>query len=202
MDTSDKLPPYRRMITLALKQRESGCSLISIYKYLESTWSVPKSKRTFIRKALAKGTILHLWTKRKSSYKLIKTPVSKRLSITSKVKIRSKPKPIKPITKPINQPSTINIGATSMIWTWQFSDNGWCNYHPDASKVVEATYQDYLRNPGVTDVRSVQSGDWNYMVDFRQMTQQNIQHENHTVRQIRRVLLPIDQTCFRQRFSQ
>jgi hypothetical protein len=42
----------------------------------------------------------------------------------------------------------------------------------------------------MTDVRSVQSGQWSYLVDFRQMTQQNVQHEAHTTRAIRRYQVP------------
>eukprot|EP00029_Vermamoeba_vermiformis_P012276 TRINITY_DN708_c0_g1_i1.p1 TRINITY_DN708_c0_g1~~TRINITY_DN708_c0_g1_i1.p1 ORF type:complete len:717 (-),score=278.23 TRINITY_DN708_c0_g1_i1:40-2016(-) len=82
----------------------------------------------------------------------------------------------------------------TMKWVWQYNHNGWFNYDNAASDVVEATYQEYLRNPGVTDVRSIQSGSWMYQVDFRQMTQQNIQHENHTIRQIRRVQMPVQES--------
>jgi len=48
-------------------------------------------------------------------------------------------------------------------------------------------YQKYLENRGDTDVRAVKSGQWEYMVDFMAMKQTNIQHENHTIRNIRRV---------------
>jgi hypothetical protein len=88
----------------------------------------------------------------------------------------------------------------TLVWFWQYYHDGWCNYHPEASEVVEATYQEYLRNPGITDVRSVESGEWNYMVDFRQMTQQNVRHEAHTVRRIRRVQIPKKDTTYRKKF--
>jgi len=76
-------------------------------------------------------------------------------------------------------------------WVWQYQHNGWYNYDSTASDVVETVYQDYLKNPRQCDVRSVASGEWKYMVDFRALTQQNIQHENHTSRNIRRVQLPL-----------
>jgi len=65
-------------------------------------------------------------------------------------------------------------------------DKAWKNYDAKASDVVEEVYQKYLANRGDTDVRAVKSGQWEYMVDFLAMKQTNIQHENHTVRNIRR----------------
>jgi len=72
-------------------------------------------------------------------------------------------------------------------YLWQFFDGVWKNYEGEASDVVEDVYQKYLANRGDTDVRAVKSGQWEYMVDFMAMKQTNIQHENHTVRNIRRV---------------
>jgi hypothetical protein len=39
-------------------------------------------------------------------------------------------------------------------------------------------------------VRAVKSGQWQYEIDFRVMTQTNIQHEDHTKRRIRRIQIP------------
>jgi len=74
------------------------------------------------------------------------------------------------------------------IWEYKERDN-WFPYAPEASDIVEAAYQDYLNDPNQVDVRSVKSGMWAYQVDFTNMTQTNIQHENHTVRDIRRTLV-------------
>jgi len=72
---------------------------------------------------------------------------------------------------------------------WEYKEgNMWQPYAPEASDIVEAAYQDYLNDPNKIDVRSVKSGMWAYQVDFTNMTQTNIQHENHTVRDIRRAL--------------
>jgi hypothetical protein len=70
---------------------------------------------------------------------------------------------------------------------WQYFDNTWKNYDKDASDTVEEVYQAYLTNRGETDVRAVKSGQWEYMVDFMAMKQTNIQHDNHTVRNIQRL---------------
>jgi len=34
-------------------------------------------------------------------------------------------------------------------WVWQFKDGSWYNYDFGASDLVEAVYQDYLKNPGM-----------------------------------------------------
>ncbi|PRP85464.1 hypothetical protein PROFUN_06833 [Planoprotostelium fungivorum] len=70
---------------------------------------------------------------------------------------------------------------------WQFEHNGWKNYDAKASDTVEEIYLDYLQNRRGTDVRAVKSGQWEYMVDFLALKQTNIQHEAHTIRNIRRV---------------
>jgi hypothetical protein len=70
---------------------------------------------------------------------------------------------------------------------WQYYDNGWKNYAKAANDSVEAAYQDYLKDQTNFDVRAVKSGHWMYQVDFVNLKQTNIQHEAHTVRDIRRV---------------
>jgi len=91
-------------------------------------------------------------------------------------------------------------GEDDLVWVWQFKENDdkFHNYDPRASAVVEGVYQEYLSSPSTTDVRAVKSGEWEYMVDFRLMTQQNIQHEAHTVRKIRRVQIPASEKSNRK----
>jgi len=74
------------------------------------------------------------------------------------------------------------------IWEYKEHDK-WFPYAPEASVIVEKAYKDYLADPNQIDVRSVQSGMWAYQVDFTNMTQTNIQHQNHTTRDIRRTLV-------------
>eukprot|EP01126_Amoeba_proteus_P059624 TRINITY_DN77_c0_g1_i2.p1 TRINITY_DN77_c0_g1~~TRINITY_DN77_c0_g1_i2.p1 ORF type:complete len:315 (-),score=54.05 TRINITY_DN77_c0_g1_i2:105-1049(-) len=80
--------------------------------------------------------------------------------------------------------------STELVWVWQYYNKGFYNYDPSASDVVESVYQEYLTSPYTCDVRSVHSGEWQYEVDFKQMTQKNILHEAHTVRPIRRYQIP------------
>eukprot|EP00727_Mastigamoeba_balamuthi_P006138 m51a1_g2143 putative linker histone h1 and h5 domain containing protein (330) ;mRNA; r:4306-5781 len=70
---------------------------------------------------------------------------------------------------------------------WEYFHNGWRKYDAEASRLVEEEYQKYLADPAMLDVRSVQSGSWAYQVDFVNMKQTNIQHPDHTVRDIRRI---------------
>jgi len=85
--------------------------------------------------------------------------------------------------------------SKKLVWAWQFleNDTNYHNYDKEANDLVESVYQEYLSNPNRVDVNAVQSGQWKYMVDFRNMTQTNIQHENHTVRQIRRIQIPVSE---------
>lgn len=71
-------------------------------------------------------------------------------------------------------------------WIWQYQHGSWHNYDESAGAVVEHTYQLYLKEPHI-DVRAVKSGHFKYMVDFTNMTQQNVEHWAKTKRAIRRV---------------
>jgi hypothetical protein len=87
------------------------------------------------------------------------------------------------------KPAAAKVKGTKYDHFWQFKqDNGiWGNYEVNASDTIEDVYQKYLANRGDNDVRAVKSGQWEYQVDFMAMKQTNIQHPNHTVRDIRRV---------------
>jgi len=69
---------------------------------------------------------------------------------------------------------------------WQYQHGTWHNYDEDANDVVEQAYQEWKSNP-YTDVRAVKSGTWSYSVNFKEMVQTNVVHDNHTQRPIRRV---------------
>lgn len=80
---------------------------------------------------------------------------------------------------------------------WQYYDahkptnnksiDHWYNYDPEASDIVEDSWQKYIVNRGMNDVRSVKSGEWEYFVDFMNWKQRNIVHSAHTQRPIRRL---------------
>jgi len=94
------------------------------------------------------------------------------------------------LNAPLTGPLAKKAKAEKVVW--QFKHGGWHNYDPEASDIVEVAYQDWLSNP-YTDVRSVKSGHWSYMIDFRQLKQTNIQHSAHTQRDIRREVQEIYQ---------
>lgn len=101
---------------------------------------------------------------------------------TKKTIAPATPKPIGSIGKAAIKP-----------YIWQYTDDAgrFQNYDALASDTVEECYEEYLKNPHMMDVRAVRSGDWQYQVDFLQMKQTNILHQNHRVRTIRRVPNPI-----------
>jgi len=82
---------------------------------------------------------------------------------------------------------SVTITGSKYDHVWQYHDGSWKSYDVKASDTVEETYLKYLENRGETDVRAVHSGQWEYQVDFMAMKQTNIQHENHTTRNIRRM---------------
>jgi hypothetical protein len=90
-------------------------------------------------------------------------------------------------------PSLLIPGAKKEF-VWQYKGNGnlWENYEARASDAVEEIFLRYKENRGDTDVRAIKSGDWEYQVDFLSFKQTNIQHENHRIRDIRRI--PNDRT--------
>ena len=80
-------------------------------------------------------------------------------------------------------------GTETHKWQFQLGNGEYKDYAPDASQAVELAHSSWLLNPHI-DVRSVKSGDWEYMIDFNLMQQQNIGHGSHRIRKIRRV--PVD----------
>ena len=101
-----------------------------------------------------------------------------------------------------SSPATLSSQETNYTksWpaTWHYFDNnifnskirsadGWYDYDDDASDIVEDEWQRYIVNRGMNDVRSVKSGEWEYMVDFANWSQTNTLHQNHKVRSVRRL---------------
>jgi len=145
-------------------------------KRKKQTTSKPRDeKRKKVPKASKKATTKKRGTPKKTRTK--KKPASKG---------GASPKRKSPAKK--NEPT---------VWHWQYYHNpSWYNYEPEASKVVEEVYQEYLKNPYATDIRDVKSGEWNYLVDFGQMQQTNVGHAARTVRDIRRLQLPESEAIF------
>nr|QBK91898.1 MAG: linker histone H1 and H5 family protein [Pithovirus LCPAC304] len=85
--------------------------------------------------------------------------------------------------------NSIPPSPSSKPHKWQYEERPavFYDYDSKASTLVEGAYKEYVAAPSQWDVRSIHSGEWCYQVDFPNMIQTNIQHENHNVRVIRRV---------------
>jgi hypothetical protein len=178
---------YQRFVRKALQSALDEGILVkgsSSQRYRINTKQKAKLKRLFRFKKRGRTTKRH-----KTSKKRGESAASTPRSEEKKNKKRSKGTRVHSGNTVPDEPAN-EESSGKLVWAWQYWDNGWYNYDKEASNLVEATYQEYLKNPGITDVRSVKSGQWTYQVDFRQMTQINIEHENHTSRKIRRYRIP------------
>eukprot|EP01084_Bolivina_argentea_P089382 161289_1 len=79
-------------------------------------------------------------------------------------------------------------GALTHKWQYQNDAGNFQDYDVEASGAVEMAYASWVIDSHI-DVRSVASGDWEYMVDFNLVQQQNVKHSAHKVRKIRRQTL-------------
>lgn len=83
--------------------------------------------------------------------------------------------------------------------TWEYflprpQDGKKAGFHPyseEACKLVEAGFQKFLKSSqadnNIRAYLTVQSGQFTYEIDFKTMTQRNVEHPSHTVRKIRRI---------------
>lgn len=203
-----KTVPYKKRIDEAIKAlrgpENKPVSYISIAKYIGTKYPntqkrVQHNCKPYLRKALARGVAKKTYSRVKNSFYLgpVPQPVPAVVPIQQNNQQNPVPNPIilKPVQQPIIMVQPIQNNNPVAAGTWQYYDDAvvmgkwWFDYDKPASDAVEKVYQDWLSNPGNFDVRSVSSGihGYNYMVDFRNMTQTNIDHPNHTVRKIQRV---------------
>lgn len=213
-------PTYYKMICQAIEDDgahiSKGTSRQAIVKYILSRYPIANEAffKRYIRVALKKSTEQGLLTRprlhsyalpkktQKSSTSNRKTTVKKsveRKILKTKV---ARPQKSSRVDNSTDDSLPIVEEGVPTIWFWQYYHNGWRNYYPEPSRLVEETYQLYLKEAQtgrIIDVRAVKSGDWSYMIDFRQMTQTNIEHYSNTVRKIRRVQIPassLDRSSF------
>jgi hypothetical protein len=73
--------------------------------------------------------------------------------------------------------------------SWEYADDsGWTSYGDSHQAVLEASYQNFLRNkPTTTPPCRIQTNAWAYEVDFEGMVQTNLGHPGHRLRPVRRV---------------
>jgi hypothetical protein len=168
-----------------------------------------KGKKIILKKSIKKNTSSNTVSTQQSSLnhnnkklnnkntKFSKTKKNKAILTNQKVNCTNS-LPLFPMIS-LNTNLTINRAYQKRypaIWQY-FDDNnfnavikrsdGWYDYDPEASDIVEDEWQRYIINRAMNDVRSVKSGQWEYMVDFVNWKQTNIIHQNHKIRPIRRL---------------
>lgn len=191
-----KLRSVPKATRVILRQHGKKCSQVVIMDGIFSRYDLidNEHKRNHIKKllkrALDKATNETMDIKRhKNSFSLIaKKDVKTNTKINKVKKSKASTQSGQP-TQPTQSAQPIETNETNQQSShkWQYFDNGWFDYHTEASKLVEEAYQDYIAHPGMWDVRAVKSGRWQYQVDFPNMKQTNIEHDDHTQRDIRRI---------------
>jgi len=182
---------YRRYVGAALKRGQDEGALTRVGASYRLTHKgrdqLKRKKRKGTKKAEKKKKKPTAAKKTKKSKKDSSAPKKKKKKAEKKGETKKKT----PKTKERNSTttSTPGISPAGYKFKWQYMDGTWKDYQLNGSDVVEQAYQDYMKNPGKCDVRAVKSGQWSYQVDFLNLKQTNIQHESHTVRDIRRIPL-------------
>lgn len=152
--------------------------------------------KVFVKKDLCKECLKDLKSEEKTrdlSGETKKRKLKKNTRNVKKTKITSIHHTT-PVSTPVSTPIMSGpifpiVGTGIRDHIWQYEDHGWQNYDIDASDEIEALYMLYMINPSQCDVRSVCSGGkFSYQVDFVAMTQTNITHKNHTIRNVRRTV--------------
>jgi hypothetical protein len=82
---------------------------------------------------------------------------------------------IRSITHTIEECKPVNL----TVWVWQYYDDRFHNYDSYNIEVIEEGYQKYLISPCLCYVLEIHSGQYHYEIDFRLMTEKNIQHKNN-----------------------
>lgn len=208
-------PTYYAMVQKAIIEDSAhylrGTSQQKIAKYILENYPIKDEAvfkrylRATLRKAVEEGRLTkprpHSYCLSSSEKKALKSPKKTTRSSSRSNTGRSKASSKKSTTnrssskaKKINISSSRNKNEESSekVWVWQYYHDGWQNYYPNASKEVEKVYQLYQKEK-INDVRPVRSGTWEYLVDFTNFKQTNVQHPAHTERKIRRVLLPVSE---------
>jgi len=170
-------PPYDVMVKHSIyhltRRKRKGTSRQAVLKFMGDRFELPDTAGRYVSKVIRLGLESNDLTREKLSYKLAD---SQKRKIAKEYKMKKR-RIVKKKKKKKKTPKRI----------WQFNDQGFYNYDLDASKEVEKQYKKWKKDTTTNiDVRSVKSGKFHYMVNFRTMKQTNIDHDKHTQRDIRR----------------
>ena len=175
---------YKSLLSTMLKQEPSGLTYTKILANFRKNFP-QQCRKNYIRLALSKKPFRLL----RKKYTLVKKETKKKSKATVARKLKVGPKATIFDNSSVGIVPTLTLQIHS-VPQWQYEHDDWKNYDKTANDVVEAAYQEWQKNK-FTDVRAIKSGEWQYTVDFNTMLQQNIQHENHTRRSIRRTLVSL-----------
>lgn len=206
----------KALVALNESEKKLYHSRYKIAKIIKAIYPVPDSFRRYLRLNLKEGVIKSYFLQRRDSFRLGRLGKMGLIPPVKPKKKRALPRPMASFkatstlsapseaearrlarrarrqhgTSSASSASAIIPSSTSAKYKWQYQENSstFGDYDPKASALVERAYCEYMAAPSNWDVRSVESGEWCYQVDFPNMIQTNIQHENHRVRRIRRVL--------------
>jgi len=188
---------YRRYVGVALKRGQDE----GVVTRVGASYRLTHKGRDQLKRKKRKGTKKAEKKKKKKKAEKKKKPTAAKTKKAKKDSTAPKKKAEKkkaekkkkaPVIKERNSTTTTStpgVSPAGFKFKWQYRDGTWKDYQLNGSDVVEQAYQDYMKNPGKCDVRAVKSGQWSYQVDFLNLKQTNIQHESHTVRDIRRIPL-------------
>lgn len=203
----------KALVALNESEKKLYHSRYKITKFITATYPVPDSFKRYLRLNLKEGVTKSYFLQRRDSFRLGRLGKMALIRPVKPKKKRALPRPITSSKGTSTRPATseaearrlarrarrqhgTSSSASSIIpssasgkYKWQYQENSstFGDYGPKASALVEQAYCEYMSAPSNWDVRSVRSGEWCYQVDFPNMIQTNIQHENHKVRRIRRV---------------
>jgi hypothetical protein len=84
--------------------------------------------------------------------------------------------------------SDTSASATNVSWEYQ-DNTGWMSYGDSQQAVLESFYQVFLRDKRPTTACKVriQTDEWVYEVNFEDMVQTNLDHQEHRSRPVRRL---------------
>jgi hypothetical protein len=85
------------------------------------------------------------------------------------------------------------VGGVSAIlpvhFTWEYLGNsGWAQFHLSNDSILENAYQAFVDDNSMPSTVLLQTDEWAYEVDVKQMVQTNMEHADRRTRSVRRVV--------------
>jgi hypothetical protein len=91
--------------------------------------------------------------------------------------------------------SSSSLSTSTAIWEFQDNNGAWTTYSTDQQSILEEAYRKLHATPGSCKVQ-IKGGPWTYEVDVQSLNQTNVEHEDHTQRNIQRRSLSDGSFCW------